>query len=88
MADTKGWGCGAGRFLFKDPEFHEVCEWHDKAHLHDSWHAKNMSRKETDQYFLNLMLKRAGSSLVLKAKAHLYYAIVRLVGWKYWEGER
>jgi hypothetical protein len=87
MTDTKGYGCGIYPLIIKDPEFEEACVWHDKAYSTNSFAEHNLSRLRTDQHFRDMMLYRAGASLVLQAKAWLYYSMARAFGAKWWEGK-
>ncbi len=87
MTDTEGFGCGIKPLLIKDPEFEEACIWHDKAYSTNSFAEHNLSRLRTDQHFRDMMLFRAGSSLVLQLKAWIYYHIARTVGARWWEGK-
>ena len=81
--------CGIQPFVTgtKDP-LHKACLWHDKAYLRGSKEQIIFSRKEVDDIFLGKMLKLAGDSLIKKAQSYVYYGLVRLFGWMFWEGRR
>lgn len=71
----------------KNDYFIPACEFHDKAYTKGSWHQKHMTRKEVDDKFLEHMLLLAGNDLTKKAKAYLFYGIVRSVGGIFWDAK-
>lgn len=82
-------GCGVRPVSTgKDDPFYEACQWHDKAYTAGSKLQEWFSRLQVDRKFLQYMIQAAGSSLLLRLKAYSYYAIVRLVGGRFWEGKK
>jgi len=71
----------------KDDSMIDACAWHDEAYTEGTWKNKNLTRKETDQWFLNQMLQIAGGDKVKIAKAYTFYALTRTFGWMFWEGK-
>lgn len=88
MAEDKESGCGISRVWMtsRDDKFFMSCKMHDGMYTEGSPIQELLTRKEADKLFLNHMLTRA-DSLKDKARAYLYYAIVRVVGWMWWEGK-
>ena len=80
--------CGVWPFTTgpNDPMLN-ACAWHDKAYEEGSWYQEHMTRREVDQMFLSQMLIIAKDSKTLKLRAYTYYAVVRALGWMFWEGE-
>lgn len=87
MSDTNGEGCGIWPIILRKTKAVHACDWHDLAYLENSWHQKNMSRKEVDQWFRDQMLRVADSRLG-RAQAHIFYRIARLLGGFWWEGRK
>lgn len=88
MAEDKYDGCGVSTIWAtseKDP-FFEACKIHDSFYSKGSPAQSLMTRKEADKILLNNMLKVANTP-ILKAKAYLFYGIVRALGGFYWEGK-
>ena len=80
--------CGIGIFSTdpkKDP-FTQLCRWHDNQYINLGG-SSDWVRKSIDHQFLtyglNIAKQRGSKWLALKARA--YYAIVRAVGWIYWD---
>jgi len=86
MRDTQGTGCGIFPVLIKDKCMGPACEWHDAAYTQGSWHQKHMTRAEVDRWFLQLMLQCAENGFQ-RARAQIYYRIVRAVGGVFREGK-
>lgn len=82
-------GCGISPLATgkKDP-FYEACRWHDEAYTNESWHEKNLKRREVDKQFYRQMLEIAGGNLLLRAKAWIYYSLARTFGARFWEGKK
>lgn len=89
MTDDPIAGCGISNIWLTrvDDPFKSACDWHDSAYESGSSEQQIYSRKTVDTIFLNIMLREA-STLYLKARAHLFYGLVRAFGGKYWEGEK
>jgi hypothetical protein len=78
--------CGDGWFQtsLRDP-FLWACRWHDLSYqFHKA--SKQKTRATIDSEFLVKMLNIAKRkrSLRLKARAYVFYSLVRLFGWKAW----
>lgn len=87
VSEDRAIGCGVSPFITGEGDpFFNACEWHDKAYTKDSWAEHQMTRDEVDRFFLNQMLLIAGEDTLLKARAYLYYDIVRFFGCRWWEG--
>lgn len=86
MSDTKGTACGVFPLLFRGwPR--TACTRHDQAYSTGSWHQKNLTRKEVDDYFLVQLLELSGTNPAKRLASYTMYTVVRLIGWKYWEGK-
>lgn len=70
------YGCGSGRFFIKDCFFQEACKIHDIEY----W-LKQSDRKDIDKRFLNNMLKIAQWKTIRVIQAYIFFIIVRLVWW-------
>lgn len=86
MKDDDYTGCGISTIWATDERdpFWEACQVHDGFYSKDSVVKDSLSRKQADQLFLKTMLSIAKESWALKAKAYLYYFIVRCLGAQYW----
>lgn len=82
-------GCGISSIWMTSNNdiFFPACEFHDSAYEKDSFLQKKFTRAAIDKMFLNQMLVIAEENILLKARAYLYYYIVRIFGGKYWEGK-
>lgn len=80
--------CGVGLNSTDDPDFNDICGWHDRAYLMDSWHEHNLTRQQVDDLFLHYMLKKAGRNPFSVIRAYTYYTFARWFGGGYWEGDR
>lgn len=88
--------CGYGIFSTGHEDiFRDCCSFHDDAYRNRAFfEARGWNRMAIDDYFLQLMLGKAGDDLELKIAAHEYYWVARMFGglWyyrhpKYVEGE-
>ncbi len=83
MKNDEFTGCGISDVWATDESdpFYKPCIDHDSIYS-----LKNpfVTRHEADKVFLAKMLEIAGNSWGLKAKAYLYYFIVRCFGAPYW----
>lgn len=92
MSDDKDCGCGISKIWFtgsKDPLL-AACLWHDIAYTRNSFQQRSgWNRARVDNEFLRQMLAIAAAHLsaTMKARAYVYYGIVRAVGWRWWEGK-
>lgn len=84
MKDDPHFGCGIYPLIFRGwPKY--ACLWHDKAYTHGSWAQSNLTREQTDNWFLKQMLLTSKNNPAKKAAAYTMYGIVRAVGWVFWE---
>lgn len=86
--DSPGFGCGVYPLLLKHSKFQDSCFWHDTSYLENSWHQKNMTRKQCDDWFLKQTLLIAGDNKLDRAQAYLFYGIARVLGGWWWEGSK
>ena len=86
MRDDPHTGVGIYPLIIKDECMTPAAEWHDIAYTKGSWHQQNMTRKQVDEIFLQLMLTCSTTTLQ-RARAYFYYGVVRAVGGIFWEGQ-
>ena len=88
MSDDPVPGCGISRIWETSPQdpFFKACKIHDEDYESGSPAQQVSTRKEVDDEFLSQMLRAAGTSFLLQSRAYLYYATVRVLGWRWWEG--
>lgn len=80
--------CGVNVAKWRNTPFKTACEWHDRAYSKNSFFQRNgWTRKEVDDWFYRQILMLSNGALD-RMRAHLFYGIVRAVGWMYWEGKR
>lgn len=87
MGDSKFFGCGVYPLLIRNTKFVDACDSHDRAYLENSWHQKNLTRKQCDDWFLRQTLEIAGSNKLRQAQAYLFYGIARALGGWWWENK-
>lgn len=75
--DKSGVGCGVWPVLLKDTRFLPACEFHDRATMDNSWHERNMTRKDVDRLLLKHMLDIAGGSAWHRMRARVFYGVAR-----------
>lgn len=87
--DDEYCGCGISHIWATSPNdpLQEACAWHDAAYLEGSDEQQRFTRRVVDKTFLDKMLNIAGGNWKLKARAYLYYYIVRAFGHYWWEGK-
>lgn len=88
--EDKAEGCGISYLWMTGPNdpFIPACNWHDKAYAPESQLKKiGVSQEFVDKHFLELMLRIAGDDVMLKARAHLFYAIASTVGTWFWKDD-
>lgn len=89
MKDDPAVGCGYG-VTFRGWAA-KACAQHDLAYMTGSAEQRQLSRAEVDQRFYRSLIERAKRSrwpngaLVM---AGAMYAVVRGIGWAFWEGRR
>lgn len=86
--DTKGRGCGIYPLIFRGwPK--NSCNWHDDAYTRNSSQQKYLTRAQVDKALLEQLLNTTHGTSYSVAKtiaAYAMYAVVRAVGWIWWEG--
>lgn len=90
MSEDKEQGCGISKLWMtpREDPFFSSCQMHDGMYTKGSPIQDLLSRKEADTLFLKHMLNNSRNDWRLKARAYLYYAIVRLIGGLWWEGKK
>lgn len=83
----KKYYCGpywAPRWLKKilSVHFNASCKIHDLDYA-----SKQFTKEQADTRFLQFMNKQAGSNIILRIKAYIYYLIVKKYGHDSWEYE-
>lgn len=88
MSDSEPDRCGICPFTFGGWAL-SACIWHDQAYEAGSWHQKNLSRKQVDDHFLEMLLelsKRGRFQAGKRAQSYIMYSWVRAFGSYWWEG--
>lgn len=85
MKDDNGKGCGIS-WLWLDAygDFKPACSIHDAEYGLNDGGVQPKTRKEVDDMFLQIMLNEAKGSTRKKAKAYIYYGLVRALGGLWW----
>lgn len=88
--DDEYCGCGISYIWATSPNdpLQEACAWHDAAYMKGSDEQQRFTRSVVDKTFLDKMLNIASDDWKLRARAYLYYGIVRLFGSTFWEGDK
>lgn len=87
LRDTRGDRCGIWPVQIGGwPK--TACNWHDSAYTEESWAQHNLSRKEVDAHFLQQLLQLSGSNVFKRVTSYGLWGFARLLGNKWWEGDR
>ena len=87
LPDDKEPGCGYGLFKTgEDDPLLRACDVHDARYgQHEvGKEFEPYSQARADREFLNNSLRLAGGSKILKARAYIYYGLIRTFGWLVW----
>jgi hypothetical protein len=88
MKDDPSVGCGVWPVILKRTKFLPACEFHDRVYTKESFiQRKGWTRKEVDSWFLAQM-KMIAKTPYDKARAYLFYGIVRALGGFFYEGKK
>jgi len=64
-------------------DFTAACQAHDAAYTAGS----GVDRYAADLQFLNDLLAASGGNILCEAASYLYYGMVRMFGWIFYEGD-
>ena len=77
-------GCGYSPIIWNDPTLFSACAIHDAEYGSNFLRQSEKTRAQVDKEFLSNMLDLSKGKPLARARAYVYYWIVRAVGGLFW----